>query len=168
MITNARKHNDMVINLSGVQIAAGKSIRYLGLQLDAKLNFSQHAALSTTKASGVMQKISRILPNVSMAKPRKRRIVSSVAQSILLYDVLNWADRMSKRGKKTIISVQRKAALRITSAYSTVSTEASLVLADLPPIDLLASERRDLYVAKRLGQNTDSQKKARRRLLIQW
>lgn len=85
VITNTRTRNDMTVDLAGVRLVAGRSIKYLGLQLDARLNFSQHAAISTAKASGVMQRISKILPNISMAKPRKRRIIGSVVQSILLY-----------------------------------------------------------------------------------
>lgn len=75
---------------------------------------------------------------------------------------------MSKHGKKVMIRVQRKAALRVASPYSTVSTEASLLLADLPPIDLLALERRSRYIAKRSEPDIDSGTQARKNVLIQW
>lgn len=168
VITNKRKHNNMTLNIDGDQIEAGKSLKYLGLQIDAKLNFTLHAKSVAAKASKVVQNISKILPNISMAKPRKRRLIGSVAQSILLYGAPNWADKMSIQGKKEITRVQRKTALRIASAYSTVSTEASQILADFPPIELLATERREVYIAKRSTNTTDPRNDARRNLLIHW
>lgn len=133
----------MTINIEGEKIEAGKNIKYLGITIDSKLNFTQHAKTTAEKANKVAQNISRIMPNISMAKPRKRRLIGIVVQFILLYGAPNWADRMSKKGKTEMGRAQRKTALRIISAYSTVSTEAAILLADLPPIDLLAKERRD-------------------------
>lgn len=72
----------------------------------------------------VVQNISRILPNISLAKPRKRRLIACAVQAILLYDVPNWADKMSEKGKTELIKVQRKIAIIVVSAYSTISTEA--------------------------------------------
>lgn len=140
IITNTRTHNDMTVLIDGVEIRAGKSIMYLGLQIDSKLNFTEHARTTAAKANAVSQKLSRILPNISMATPTKRRLIGCVVQSILLYGAPNWGDKISSQGRKEMLRVQRKAALRITSANSTVSAEASAVLSDLPPIDLIAKE----------------------------
>jgi len=84
-----------------------------------------------------------------MAKPRRRRLLGSVVQSLLLYSAPNWAECISVQGRKELTKVQRKTALRVASAYSTVSAEASQILAVLPPNDLLAIKRRQLYMAKR-------------------
>jgi len=56
------------------------------------------------------------------------------------------------------------------SAYSTISTEDSQVLTDLPPIDLLANERRTIYLEKwaNENENTDIRSKAREKLLRDW
>lgn len=63
---------------------ASKSIKYLGLLIDSKLNFTQHAMDTAIKAQKVVSNISRILPNINLATPRKRRLIASAAQSILL------------------------------------------------------------------------------------
>ena len=47
--------------------------------------------------------------------------------------------------KKKLFSAQRGVALRIVSAYRTVSTSAVLVPASVPPIDLLAEERQETF-----------------------
>lgn len=57
-------------------------------------------------------------------------------------------------------SVQRKAAIRIASAYRTTSTEALLVMARTPLIHLLVEERK-------LVQNGGTQKETRDRIIVQ-
>lgn len=73
---------------------------------------------------------------------------------------------MSVRGKQATLKFHRKTARNISSAYSTVSTEAALVLAVLPPINLKVSERTDPDVTKRnLVVHLDARQEARRDLL---
>jgi len=71
IITNTRTRNDMTVHVGGQQILASKSIKYLGLQLDSKLKFTQHAKDIAIKAQNVVRNISRILPNISLATPKK-------------------------------------------------------------------------------------------------
>lgn len=65
--------------------------------------------------------------------------------------------------RKIYIQVQRRAALRITRAYRTAPTEAILVLADTPPIDLLVQERTEVY-----DKGAEHKVAARLRLLKKW
>jgi hypothetical protein len=95
VITNSKTHNDMRITIKGTEIATVPCIKYLGIHLDAKLNFTTHAMYVSAKASKVAANLARILPNISQAKPRKRRLLSGVVHSILLYGAPVWADRMS-------------------------------------------------------------------------
>ena len=78
----------------------------------------------------------------------KRRTISEVVHSQMLYAAPVWAASMKK---KTIIckyaQVQRRMALRVVSSYRTVSDSAALVLASLPPIYLLAKQRNKIYYA---------------------
>lgn len=55
---------------------------------------------------------------------------------------------MSCSGKREMAKVQRKMALRVASAYRTVSEDAILVIANMPPVDLLATERKYLFTRK--------------------
>ena len=73
---------------------------------------------------------------------------------------------------------QRSAALRIVSVYRTVSTSAVLVLARVPPIDLLAEEKQNNLQLRKGLTCTDLQeiarvkeairKDGRRRILEKW
>ncbi|XP_025415951.1 uncharacterized protein LOC112687442 [Sipha flava] len=104
-----------------------------------------------------------------MAKPRNRKLIGSDVVSILLFGAPNWADKMSESGKNELLKTQRKTNLRIASAYSTISTEASQVLADFPSIDLLAKERREVYLAKLTFADPEVPKRdPREELLSQW
>lgn len=72
------------------------------------------------------------------------------------------------KDKAELTKVQRKAAIRVVSAYSTISTEAAQVLADLPPIDLLAIERRNTYMGKWTNDSINHRAKARETLMKDW
>ncbi|XP_057339383.1 uncharacterized protein LOC130676891 [Microplitis mediator] len=76
----------------------------------------------------------------------------SVLQSTMLYGAEVWADALSiETYRKKLATVQRRGALRITSAYRTVSECAVLTVAGIPPIDLLALERKRIYSYRRNG-----------------
>lgn len=65
--------------------------------------------------------------------------------------------------------VQRRMAMRIVSTYSTISTEASQILADVPPIDLMALDKREIYVNKNnIELQIDAVQTARSKLILEW
>ncbi|KAF0741942.1 Retrovirus-related Pol polyprotein from type-1 retrotransposable element R1, partial [Aphis craccivora] len=69
--------------------------------------------------------------------------LASVVESQLLYAAPVWGDRVraSARSVSHLVRAQRLIALRVIRAYRTVSDEAALLLAGMPPADLLALER---------------------------
>ena len=57
-----------------------------------------------------------------------------------------WTSALNNHAvQKKLFSAQRGVVLRIVSAYRNVSTSAVLVLASVPPIDLLAEERKETF-----------------------
>jgi len=144
VITKTRTHNDLHIAIGGVPIKNVKEINYLGIIIDQRLNFTSHAAHVAAKAGKVARNLARILPNVSAATPKKRRLLAGVTHSILLYGSPIWSGKMSTCGLTELAECQRMMTLRVASAYCTVSTDAALVIAGIPPIDLLGSEHQTL------------------------
>ncbi|CAG9767721.1 unnamed protein product [Ceutorhynchus assimilis] len=65
------------------------------------------------------------------------------------------------------LMVQRQAAIRVTSAYRTTSTDALLVLAELPPIDLLIEEAIAISKADTPERNA-ARRQSRETLLLKW
>nr|CAI5820897.1 unnamed protein product [Callosobruchus analis] len=93
--------------------------------------------------------LSRLMPNIAGPKPSKRRTLMSVAHSIMLYGAEIWADALMVQKYRKCLS---SAALRVACAYRTVSETAVLVVAGIPPIDLLATERKMLYHRRKRGE----------------
>jgi len=51
VITNKRTHTNVDITVEGTIVHTNKSIRYLGVQIDSKLSFTDHARIVSAKAS---------------------------------------------------------------------------------------------------------------------
>lgn len=145
VISKARLHNELNLIVQGVNISAGKDLKYLGVQLDGKLSFTAHAIKTAEKANAAVQKISRILPNVSAAKQGKRTLMSNMVHLLLLYGAPVWAEKMSAHGISQLSKVQRRIAQRVASAYRTVSTDALNVVTSIPSLDLQAIRRKRNY-----------------------
>lgn len=74
--------------------------------------------------------------------------------SILLYGCEVWADTLKSECRRKILAkAQRTAALRVASAYRTVSEAAVLIISGTIPIDLLARERKELWDLKKSETN---------------
>lgn len=145
VFSRKRQYNEMTVTIEGTQITAGPNLKYLGVQIDGKLNFTAHSKLAADKASKAVQNLQKIMPNVSAAKQGKRMLLSNVVHSLLLYGAPIWANRMSKKGMADLERVQRRIALRVASAYRTTSMEAVLVVASIAPLELQATRRRTMY-----------------------
>ena len=107
--------------------------------------------------------LTRLMPNIGGPRETKRRLVVSVVNLKLLYAAPVWTSALNNYAiQKKLFSAQRGVVLRIVSAYRTVSTSAVLVLASVPPIDLLAEKRKETFqLRKELTCLTNLQKIAR-------
>uniref|UniRef100_A0A1B6EBM3 Uncharacterized protein n=1 Tax=Clastoptera arizonana TaxID=38151 RepID=A0A1B6EBM3_9HEMI len=102
------------------------------------------------KAAAVQGVLSRIMPNIGGPRQIRRRLLATVVTSVLLYDALVWAESLELiTYRKTMSSVQRLSAIRVTSAYRTVSEEAVNVVASCVPIDILAGEQQRQHRRKK-------------------
>ena len=87
--------------------------------------------------------------------------MTSVVNSKLLYAAPVWTTTTTMLSRRSC-SRHRGVVLRIVSAYRTVSTSAVLVLASVPPTDLLAEERKETFqLRKELTCLTNLQEIAR-------
>lgn len=107
-------------------------------------------ALGAQKATAA---IGKLMPNVGGSSQSKRRLLMSVVHSRLLYGAPVWADGVQrvKKYKHTLLQAQRCAALRVARCYRMVSDLAATVLARMPPVFLLAADRRSAAAAKKMG-----------------
>jgi len=156
VLTKKRAYRDPELYIQGCRINVQSSIRYLGVQLDTRLSFGDHVekvALGARKAAAA---IGRLMPNVGGPSQSKRRLLMSVVHSRLLYGAPVWSDEVMgvKKYKHTLLQAQRCAALKVARCYRTVSDLVATVLARMPPVFLLAADRRSAAAAKksRAGQ----------------
>jgi len=142
MLTTKRDNAKPRFIMSGVEIELKESIRYLGVELCSVLGFRKHIEVVCNKAAKTASALARLMPNVGGPSPEKRRLLTTVVNSQLLYAAPIWHGALNyQHNRKTISSPQRKMTLRIASAYRTVNNDAVMLMAGIVPIHLLANER---------------------------
>lgn len=143
MLVKRRKERTPKVNLAGHAIAISKTVKYLGVTLQAELTGVEHVRQATLKAAKAATDIAKILPRTYGASEAQRRVLSTVSQSIALYGAPVWAPRALtlKKNIEALDRAQRTAGIRISRCYRTVSTEAIMVIAGVAPWSLSADER---------------------------
>lgn len=132
-----------VFVMDGQRIQVKPTIKYLGVHLDSRLNFTSHVKVKAAAARSTVLALERLMPNVQGPSSSKRSLLMSVVNSKLLYAPPIWATTVAKteRNRTALTQVQRLAAIRVARCYRSVSDMAALVLARMIPAHLLASER---------------------------
>ena len=103
------------------------------------------------------------MPNIGGPIEADRRLVVCVVNWKLPYAAPIWTSALNNHAiLKKLFSAERGVVMRIVSAYRTVSTSAVLVLASVPPIDLLAEKNKETFqLRKELNCLTNLQEIAR-------
>lgn len=115
------------------------------------LRFYTGFSIVAKKASRSVAALARLMPNVRGTSQWNRRLLASVTESQLLYAAPVWSRivAVSARIRANLIRPQKSAALRVIRAYWTVFDKAALLLAFMPPTDLIGLER--LRIRERLN-----------------
>ena len=137
--------------------------------IDARLNFKDQVEHASCKAAAVGGALSRLMPNVGGPKPRRRALLASVITSILTYGIAIWASALQlQECQRRIYPVSRQMALRVASAFRTVSRDAAHVISGLLAIEILAEEQRGIYQHRSQRQSdTDHRRKRERQKSLQ-
>ena len=153
LITSRKQKESITLTVGKHEIASKPSLKYLGITIDTRLTFKEHLYSMSKKAAKVVAAVSRLMPNSKGPRQSKRRLLATVASSVILYGAPVWAKAMeTKTYGKSIRSVYRLSALRVVSAFRTVSTDAVCVVANMPPLDLVARERQQKYLKLEVGE----------------
>ena len=171
LITSRKERETITLQVGEHEIESKPSIRYLGVMIDARLNFKDQAEHASTKAAAVGGALSRLMPNVGGPKARRRTLLASVVTSILTYGIAIWARALElQECQRMIYPVGRQMALRVVSAFRTVSRDAAHVISGILPIEVLAEEHKRLYEGRTLKQENadDCRKRERQKSLERW
>ncbi|KAJ8910377.1 hypothetical protein NQ315_012824 [Exocentrus adspersus] len=162
-----KRARNIEFKLEGHRITPQKEVKYLGVIIDRGLIFGSHVEYACQKAEKSASALTRLMPNIGGAHMAKRKLLAEVVHSTVLYAAPTWAKAVVMRKyKEKLIGCQRKMAMRIISAYRTVSTEAALVIAGTIPMDLMVEERRSIYTAE--GDKTEAMKEQRETTIRRW
>ncbi|XP_051165709.1 uncharacterized protein LOC127284355 [Leptopilina boulardi] len=162
LLTNKTKLDPIEFDMQGVKIKPGNYIKQLGVWIDKKLTFKEHVNKVLEKAEKTMSVLASLMPNIKGPSASKRKILVSVVHSQILYDVPVWVRALKiKEYLKKLIRLQKVMGIRVCSGYRTISASAVGVIADIPPIELLAYERKDVYEWK-------TKEEAKSEMLARW
>ena len=168
LITGKRIPKRIIMQVGTENIETKLAVKHLGIIVDTKLTFFEHLKKVSDKAATATTALSRLMANINGPRPGKRRLLMSVTESILLYGSEIWADALKKKTyRERLIGVQYRGALRIACSYRTVSVPAALVIAGVIPIDLLALERKSIYLRMRKVGKPSAKTEARKNSMTQ-
>ena len=154
------------IRVDGHRVRFSRTLKYLGVTLDDKLSFVKHTEEAAAKAATVARDLARLMPNLKGPKTSRRRLYNEVVHSVLLYGAPVWSEAVSggrsmKKATLNLSRIQRRSALRVAAAYNTTSGDAILAVTGIPPVELLARERKAVH-------NGLAPKRAREATLEAW
>jgi len=161
VFTNRNTRNTMNVEFPPHSFSSSRCVKYLGLHLDPRLHFAQHARTAAERAMEVVKHLTQILPNLRGAKQKTRRVLATVVTSRLLYGAPIWSQSITAKAMHTMMVANRRILLRVACCYRTTSYEAAAVMSSMPPLDILATERRKIF------EGTDK-RVAREQLVVNW
>ena len=166
LISNCKTVQQIKPMVGEYPVASKRALRYLGVIVDDRLNFNSHVDHVCEKASKAITAISRIMPNNSGPRSSKRRLLANVSMSTLRYGAAAWVAALeTNRNRASLSKTQRLMAIRVASAYRTISSEAACVIAGMVPICIALEEDNTCY----LQRNTRGiRKTVRTETMVKW
>jgi ribonuclease HI len=150
IFSRRRKNETVSLSMGGHKIDLVSEFRYLGIIFDKKLLWKSHIQQQCGKAISLLLKLKAVTKrNWGMPQRTNYFIYKRVIEPILLYGCSVWSKSLDKAEIVALLRrAQRLAALAMTGALKTTSTDTLFVLSGLEPIDFLAKERCALHFIK--------------------
>lgn len=156
IMAGRRVLEDISFTIRGTTIRPKPKVKYLGVWLDHRRSFQEHTRQAVAKGAKTAKSLALLMANVGGPSETKRRLLTGVVTSVVLYGAPTWVRALdAENARKRIESIGRRMALRICSAYITVSTEAANVIARTPPLELQARAQ----VTRRQGSTREETRK---------
>jgi len=111
VLTKKRSFRPHNLYIQGHQIQVKRAIiRYLGVHLDTRLSFVEHATTAALGARKAASAIGRLMPNVGGPTQTKRQLLISVVHSLVLYGAAVWSDQVLSYQKSRESCCRRRGA----------------------------------------------------------
>ncbi|CAL1263674.1 unnamed protein product [Larinioides sclopetarius] len=119
------------------RITKVQTIKYLGVHIDEKLNFIHHIQEKGTQALQQYQQLQRIAgKDWGISNKDRILIYKTVTERTLSHGAVVWAQHLTARAVRKLLTIQRKFLLTITRAYHTTATSSLQILTGIPPLNL--------------------------------
>jgi len=169
ILTTKRGYKMPEFSIVGSRIEIKESIGYLGVELHRVLGFKAHIKTAAAKANSTASALARLMPNIGGSGQKKRKLLSTVVESKLLYASPIWSEALVfKQNIENLVRPQKTMAVRIARAYCTISTAAVMVIAGLIPAHLLAWERTEKYKRKHEPDQTRVTREVKGEVMNRW
>ncbi|XP_023231884.1 uncharacterized protein LOC111631805 [Centruroides sculpturatus] len=133
--------------IRGNPIRRVNELKYLGVTIDQTLCWTPHLRNVREKKNLMIAALSRLArQDYGLSGEALRIIYKMCVERVICYACsVWWKDSANVKQSRTLLTIQRPAALRITRAYRSVFTDAALVLAGLLPLPLVISQEATFY-----------------------
>ena len=150
LVTKRRKFNLPQIIMNGHLLSLVSSMKILGLVIDSKLTWNGHIDFVESKALKIYNFIKRKFGSRwGLSYDVLRTVYLQAIEPMILYACPVWRSVLCNVTKRNrLLSLQRRFAIGMIRAYRTVSLEASLVIANIVPIDLKIQYWSEVFDAK--------------------
>jgi len=91
LFTYRYKYTQPAIKLCGGDVQLSIEMNYLGMVVDRSMLFKGQVKKAAARAAEIGNQLARIMPNVGGPREDRRRLLSSVVHSVLLYGAPSWA-----------------------------------------------------------------------------
>lgn len=119
-----RKLKPIKIRVDGFEVEPVKKAKYLGFWLDVKRSFMPHVKETLQKVERTVVAVRRIMPKTKAPRGAKRKMLASVARSIMFYAIVSWRRALKFKGLVVgIDKIQRRFAIGVSGAYRSLYLE---------------------------------------------
>lgn len=138
---------ELTLEIEDKHIRSKQEMKYLGIIVDSELSFMKHLKYTQEKVNRTNGALCKIMPNLRGPDETRRKLYAYVVTSIVMYGAPVWAEEITtkKEALRILRHMQKRIALRVISAYRTVSYDAATIIARMPPYHLTAMLRCRTY-----------------------
>lgn len=166
---NLNLNRPPIIRCAAGRIPVLRSVKILGVSVDAGFKFVTHVSRVTDRAVSLFGRLRRVSrANFGLDFRSLRLLYLAVFVGMVQYGCAVWSSAITAHQKRKLLSAQRTALLVVTKAYRTCSGVCLPVIAGTMPLDLLLEQRSRRYLIKRERVPFRAEREVRADFLQRW